>query len=335
MSRPQPDIFNDFLEALEVPHTHDYSLMRFETMSFKSLFGFTHLLADYGIESQGLQLADKAELQALTPPFLAQVDGAFVIVEKVTDSDVTYMSEGKTFTICRDGFAKAWSGIVILAFPKPDAREPGYAHNRFLEIAAQVKSWILTLGVAALLIYLFVTAGLWHSFPTVALTLLSLLGLGVSYLLVLKSLNIHSEAADNVCGVIDKEGCNTVLATDASKFFGLFGWSEVGLTYFSVTLLCLLIFPQYLPYLAAINLCCLPFSFWSVWYQKYRAKAWCTLCLTVQATLWLSFFCYLATGALREVFPLRIEFFVLGLSYLVVLLAINRLMESFTKSRRS
>ena len=66
----------------------------------------------------------------------------------------------------------------------------------------------------------------------------------------------------------------------------------------------LLIFPQYINLLALCNLICLPFSFWSVWYQKIRAHAWCTLCLCVQSMLWLLFFCYLFGGWLHGLLPL-------------------------------
>jgi hypothetical protein len=48
------------------------------------------------------------------------------------------------------------------------------------------------------------------------------------------------------------------------------------------------------PYLAILNLCCLPYTFWSLWYQ-YKAKNWCVLCCTVQALLWLQFIVF-ATG---------------------------------------
>ena len=161
-----------------------------------------------------------------------------------------------------------------------------------------------------------------------------MVGLYMSYLLMQKSLNIDSGAADNVCKAIEAGGCDSVLATKASKFFGIFGWSEVGFSYFSVSLLALLIFPEYIGYLALCNVCCLPFSFWSVWYQKYRAKAWCTLCLSVQGTLWLLFFCYLGGGWLREALPLTINFFVLGATYLAVLLLINRLSPLIDKTEK-
>ena len=54
------------------------------------------------------------------------------------------------------------------------------------------------------------------------------------------------------------------------------------------------------------------------------ARKWCTLCVSVQATLWALFFCYLGGGFLRAMFPVRIELFVLGAAYMAALLAVNR-----------
>lgn len=116
------------------------------------------------------------------------------------------------------------------------------------------------------------------------------------------------------------------LEQKASKFFGLFGWSEVGIAYFSVTTLIMLIFPQQIHYLALINGCCLPFTFWSIWYQKFRIKTWCTLCVTTQCLLWLQFFCYLLGGWWHDIFPLQPSLFAMGAAYLATLLGINRVM---------
>lgn len=328
------DVFNDFLDALGVKHTQEYSRQRFDTMSFKSLFGFTKLLAEYGIDSEGVDIADKDELTALTPPFLARLDGAYVIVLDLGPDRVTYRSEGDVFTVDSTTFKKSWTGNVLLAYPRPDAVEPDYRHHHFLAVAERVKTWLFCLTALLLTSYAYTTAQLYRSAGLSILLLIDFVGIFVSTLLILKSLNIHSGAADRMCGVIEKEGCNTVLSTDASKFFGLFGWSEVGMAYFSISTLCLLLFPQYTNYLALLNVCCLPFSFWSVWYQKYRAKAWCTLCLTVQASLWLSFFCYLGAGAFHDIFPLKIQLFVLGFSYFGALLLINKLVRFFELHRK-
>lgn len=171
-----------------------------------------------------------------------------------------------------------------------------------------------------------VVNGIYHH-PALILTgLLDCAGLFFTFLLVQKSLHIKSKTGDAVCGVIEKGGCDDVLASKGSTFMGLFGWSEVGFAYFSVSLMALLLFPQAWGALALCNAVCLPFSFWSIWYQKTRVKAWCTMCLSVQATLWCLFFCYLAGGVLKEAWPPTAAVLALGAAYVGALLGLNRLM---------
>jgi putative effector of murein hydrolase LrgA (UPF0299 family) len=50
--------------------------------------------------------------------------------------------------------------------------------------------------------------------------------------------------------------------------------------------------------------------------------------------LWLLFFCYLGGGWLKESFPLRIEFFVLGLTYLAVMLGLNAIMPLLDRNNK-
>ena len=168
---------------------------------------------------------------------------------------------------------------------------------------------------------------------TICIAAVDIAGLYFTYLLVQKSLNIHNPAADRVCGVLQAGGCDSILELKASKFFGIFGWSEVGFAYFSVSLLTLLLFPNLLPELALCNLCCLPFTFWSIWYQRFRAHKWCTLCVCVQGSLWLLFFSYCFGGWLRLAFPISLDFVILGVAYLGVMLGLNAIMPLIEKSQ--
>lgn len=327
-------ILSDFLGVLRVPHTLDYTTRRFETMPFRSLFGMGKLLDEYGVKSQGLMLSDRMEILALTPPFLAHTPQGFVIVT-ATDSDhVSYLTRGVPETMSLHAFCDVWDGNVFLAFPSPSAEEPGYASHARLLFFGKVKKILFVILAAAIFVWLFVTQGIWQSVPAIFAVLLNCCGLALSLMLVRKSLRIKSRFADKVCGVLQKEGCDTVLETGASSFFGIFSWSEVGLTYFSVSLLSILMFPGSIIYVAACNVCCLPFTLWSIWYQKFRAKAWCTLCVSVQCTLWLLFFSYLAGGWLKEVFPLKPDFFVLVAVYGFVLLGMNRIIPMMNKLKR-
>lgn len=331
----QACIFTDFLEVLGVPHTRRYSLGRFENMPFKSLFGMSKLLEEYGVECRGVKLDDPAEITGLSVPFIASMGNGFVIVTGIADGEVSYLTQSQPEHMPLGSFVGAWCGTAFLAFPRPDAAEPGYETHRREIFFTQVKRIALWASLVMLFLYLFISNGLWRHVSTVLLAMIDMAGLYLTYLLLQKSLKIHNPAADRVCRVLQEGGCDSVLETKASSFFGIFSWSEVGFAYFSVSLSCLLVFPQWIGYLALCNLLCLPFTFWSIWYQKFRARVWCTLCVSVQCSLWLLFFCYLAGGWLKDMFPLKIEFFVLGLSYLAVLLALNRLLPHFKPSEES
>lgn len=321
----------DFLTVLQVPHTEEFTQKQFDSMSFKSLFGLSKLLESYGIESEGLYLSDRKEIRKLTPPFIVHTPEGFVVVTNIGEDCVEYLTQGVREHMPLQKFRRAWDGNVFLAFPKPDAAEPGYAAHARMIFFTKAKRWLFWIAGILLFAYLFIANGIYR-YPTMILACVcDMIGLTMSYLLVQKSMNIKSRAADKVCGVLQEGGCDKVLETKASTFFGIFSWSEVGFTYFSVSLLVLLMFPQWIGYLAACNVCCLPFTVWSLWYQKFRAKHWCTLCVSVQATLWLLFACYISGGWLKDIFPLRIEFFVLIVTYGFVLLGLNRIVPMMTK----
>lgn len=332
MTTSAPTILTDLLVGLGVPHTRTYADRRFNTMTFRSLFGLSKVLQDYGVDSRALALGDKAaDLPLLPTPFLAATADGFVVVDEVDPDKVKVNTCTGPQILCRDDFMRMWTGTVMLVSPHDNACEPDYHRNLFVQDATMAKKWILIAAAAFIFLYLFIANGIYAHFSTVLLSLINIGGLFVTYHLLLKSLNIHSDTGDSICGLIDRTGCHTVLSTSASSFFGLFSWSEVGFAYFSVSLGALLVFPEYIGYLALINACCCPFSIWSVWYQKTRAKAWCTLCLITQACLWLSLFCFIFGGWFARSFPLDIQFFVLAATYVVALLVLNAVMPFFAR----
>lgn len=330
----QRDIFTDFIELLGVPYTPGYSMTQFGRMPFKSLFGLSKLLESYGVESQGYTLTDKSQLASLPVPFIAVTDGGMVIVTSVDDTDVSYLSQGQEERMDRGKWIDAWGGVAFCAFAKSNACEPDYSAHRRLMFLADARDKGILIGIVLLFAYLFISNRIYAHVSTVLLTLFDMAGLYFTYLLVQKSLKIHNQAADEVCKVLQEGGCDSILETSASKFLGFFGWSEIGFTYFSVSLLTLLMFPQWICYLALFNACCLPFTVWSIWYQKFRAGVWCTLCVSVQCTLWCLFFCYLGGGWFSGIFPLQIEAVTLGVTYLTVLLILNRILPKFENDAR-
>ncbi|MDE6652069.1 MAG: hypothetical protein K2K08_06650 [Paramuribaculum sp.] len=332
--RKQGSIFSDFLAELEVPHTVSASDAAFEGMNFQSLFGFSRLLKSYGIDSQAYRLADKGVATSIPVPYIAQLKDGFVIVTGHDDDAVTYRCREKVQTKPKEEFNDSMTGVVLLAYPGENACEPDYGKHRFLEIASAVKLWLLIICASALAVFGFIEAGLWKNMSTIFLTLVNFAGIGVTWLLILKSLKVSSGSADKICGILKEHGCDTVLEQKASKFFGLFGWSEVGFTYFTLSTLYLFLFPQYIGCLALINGCCLPFTVWSIWYQRFRLHTWCTLCVITQCLLWLQFFCYLSGGFWTVVFGNIVPLIAMGAGYVAGLMGLNRVMTFIEKIKK-
>lgn len=332
-------LFTSFLRELGVRHTTEYSDRRFRTMPFKTLFGFSRLLQAYGIQNAAYTLPDKSEVKSVDTPFIAQRGHAFAVVTTIANDPagstaITWKDEQGVHTDSIDNFNKTFTGVLLQAYPDDSSVEPDYGHHHIISMASGAKKVLLVLSMAALLVVGFIEAGLWRHVSTFFLIAVNLGGLFITWLLILKSLKVKSATADKVCGALQEHGCDHVLEDKASSFFGLFAWSEVGFAYFSVTTAVMILFPSSLGWLALINGCCLPFTLWSIWYQKFRIKTWCTLCVITQCLLWAQFLCYLLGGWWSQAFPLHPMIVVLGAAYLGALLSVNAIC-TFIKKRIS
>lgn len=317
-------IFYDWLRLLGVPCTRTYSEDRFRNMSFPTLFGLSKLMQSYGVGTLGVRLPDKSMIGNLPVPFVAPMGHGEMVIVTSAGSTVEYVAEGGPASKPMADFLSAWSGAALLAQPSEQAVEPEYRRHRFAEVMTRLRDVGVWIALAAVFVYMFVAHGLEGRWYTVALTVLNIGGLVLSFMLVQKTVGVHNRIQDRVCGVLQDGGCDDILATRASSFMGIFHWSEVGMSYFGVSLVTLLLFPDRLADLALINACCLPYTVWSITYQRFVAHRWCTMCVGVQLTLWLLFFCYLAGGCFRGVWPLHLSFFALGAVYIATLLVLNK-----------
>lgn len=330
----QHTLICDYLKLLGVPFTEDYANSQFDAMPFQTMFGLLKLLQKYGIRSEGYLLEDKSEIVKINTPFIARTPAGLVIVTKVSPESVEYLTQGIPEKVPMQEFCEGWNGYVFLSFPSDNAKEPDYTSHARIQFFMRAKRWVLLACVVFLFLFLFIKNGLYQEVSCYFIAAIDIIGVYFTYLLVQKSLHIKNDAADRVCGVLQAGGCDDILDMKASKFFGLFGWSEVGFSYFSVSLITLLLLPWMLPWLALCNVCCLPFTFWSIWYQRFKAHKWCTLCVSVQCSLWLLFFSYLFGGWLKFAWPISWDFIALGVTYVAVMLGINALMPLIENDKR-
>lgn len=291
---------DSILSLLNVKHTGEYTNTYFNEHPYKfSLFGLSKMLNHYRVYNKGLELINKENIYSLEVPFIAHIGNDFVAVKHISNENITYYWQQKKLTIPVKDFFEIWSGVVLVAEADTTSIEPDYNQHRKEEFATSIPRILLVLAGIVLIIIGFYQNRSLHSWGGFFLLVLNLLGVYISCLLVQKQINIHSSIADKICSLFSHSDCNDVLRTSAAKLLGIIGWSELGLGYFLSNTFLLLFVPQLLSYWAFLNMLGVCYSFWSIWYQKFRAKAWCPLCLIVQLIFWLLFITSLLSGLIQ------------------------------------
>lgn len=334
---PGDNPFTALLQLLDVKFTQSYSNQLYNEHPYKNnLLGFSKMLSEYGIKNIGIRVENKEQkIFELELPFIAYVGGDFVIVYKITNLKVYYIWNNKKIELAIETFCENWSGIALLVECTPISIEPDYGKHHVTEVYSYFQKSILCILISLSLIIFVYRSKVYGNQGMMILILLNLFGVYTGYLLVQKQVHIHSDYADRICSLFKKGDCNSVLESKASKLFGLIGWSEIGLSYFFSNLLLLCIAPTFINYFALINVCALPYSFWSVWYQKVKIKQWCPLCLIVQILLLSIFVVDICFGFLAPLnFAVR-DILSLICIYGIPILFINIEVSILSKTRRT
>jgi uncharacterized membrane protein len=213
------------------------------------------------------------------------------LIKKIRGDDVTYLNEqDETITETLEQFYLQYSGVVLVAETNQNSAEPNYIQNKkkFFN-----QNLIVILFLSAFAAISFTSLSLQqNNLSAILLYLIKTIGISISVLLLIQSLNANNPFINKLCSTASGNGCDNILNSAAAKIFnGKLSWSEVGFFYFTSTFISLSINPttQTLILLAAINLLALPYTFYSVYYQYKVAKQWCKLCLSIQVLLWLEF----------------------------------------------
>lgn len=330
------NIFVSFLRILNVKHTKLFSNKRFNEHPYKySLFGISSMLTEYGIGNIGLKIENKEDLTEIQCPFIAHIGSDFVIVETISDNKVHFIQDGKRIIVDLEEFYKIWTGYVLLAETNELSKEPNYAKHKKESIFTKIQILLPLVFVFFLLIFSIYNYGSFNELGFNLLLIINFVGAYVGYLLILKQLQIQSNYTDKICSLFKYSDCNSILESDASKFLGFLGWSEIGFGYFVSNVIILSFLPFFLPYLAIINLLCLPFSFWSIWYQKFKANQWCPLCILTLILLWSIFIVNYIFGNLSFSEFSTINFIAVGGIYVTLVFVINVILKFVTKGMKS
>ena len=145
-------------------------------------------------------------------------------------------------------------------------------------------------------------------------------------MLLMKEYEINIPLAEKLCHISKTINCNSVLNDKAAMVFGPVGWADIGMIYFTGSLLVILQdnFPTWNGFLIAASALSLPYTIFSVWYQGYKLKKWCPFCIMVQVILVAEFliqvsFLHVAGFSLRLFTNFVLTFLAVG----VLLILIN------------
>lgn len=259
---------------------------------FPSLLAMSEVLSCWNIDNAALQLNTVEQLREIPLPFVAQLKkkgGWYVLVDQVNEQYIRYTdSELGPLTLSPQEFEKRWTGIVLLAETDVQSGEADYQSKRIREQLANWRGGFI-LGAAIILIAIaLITKGQNYSATEWLLFFTKTCGLLIAGMLTAKQLGAKNGLTDRVCRINDKTSCENVLNSPGAKLWGWLNWSDLGLLYFAGGLVTLIFAgsqPGVLPLLNNIALPAMLYVGYSVYYQAYRIRQWCTLCLAVQLVL--------------------------------------------------
>ncbi|OON66019.1 vitamin K epoxide reductase family protein [Hymenobacter sp. CRA2] len=312
-----------FLQLQRLPVArHEFIDLVRSHPDYPSLLSVSDVLDSLGVNSLAAQFADE-DLPDVAFPYLAHVER--------NGGDLLLIRNAAELAAARREDA-GWSGILLQidgmrVAPDKEQRERYETERKLLLVTR------LTVGLTALLLLqpvLHYAGWLGAGFYLTALA-----GGFISYLLFASDLDFAQELVAEFCGGGPQAGCDDVLHTDPVNVLGFFKLSDASATYFlwqAAVLTSLALAPDLrpgvYPLLGIAAVLGLPVVALSVYYQYAVAKAWCRLCLGVDAVLLvqagLAVYAFAAgqftLGTLAPVAVLNAALALLAIAGLVVLL---------------
>lgn len=200
-------------------------------------------------------------------------------------------------------------------------------------------------SLALLLAYLFLKMYLYGGNEQICAFIMPLkaAGLLASFLLVLGT--VDAPVFKKFCPRNPWFNCRKVIDSPAGIMFHLIHTADLGVLYFSGTMLVLALsaftssFYHHVLLLGLLNLLTLPYTVFSIAYQIFKVGKGCALCLIVQAVFWLEFWQFypfiFGTNPEFTFNPIRLYAFILGMGLPLFSWPLLRLLLEKTYNRNS
>jgi uncharacterized membrane protein len=268
--------------------------------AYPSLLSLSDALNKWHIANAAYKVKPEDLADVICPFIISTKRAEFMLVNHI-DEDKVIVSNGKwnKRQLKTDEFKRLfYGGIVLLAAPDEKSGEKDYQKKSRQKLLNNLRA---PFALSGTLLILVVGLLMHSSYPTafsLSVALLSFfksIGLITTVLLLTFSIDGDNPLIQRLCTSMNSN-CNSILSSPAAKIVEELSWSEVGFFYFAGTWLILLFNSEsigLLQVLAILNLLCLPYTIYSIYYQARVIKQWCIFCCTVQALFWLESFVFL------------------------------------------
>jgi uncharacterized membrane protein len=282
--------FTNLIKQLKVPVTESSALRYLESHPDEgSMLAYSDALNHFNIENAAIRV-NQEQLFELPTPFIAFSNtngGTFSLVKKLGNGSIEWLDTQKGWINDKlENFIVSWSGVVLLAEKDSKSGERSYIVNRNKEYLENIRipAAIALISSLAFVLILMQTN---LELNTNILLVLKLLGMVISGLLLVKSIDSSNSLVNKLCNSGSKISCQSILDSPAAKITSWFSWSDAGFIYFFGSFFSLLfsLANNQLIFYWAIQFIfsgiAILFSGYSLYYQGVKAKMWCTLCLGI------------------------------------------------------
>lgn len=293
-------ILPEYLKKIGAPISKKYcQKLIVSHPEFPSLLSLSDVMERLGIPHQ-IASIDKEDLSLLEMPYLlhAQSNGGEMVPIHTPQDLITNKAR-----------IEQWSGIVLQAENSTPIIDTQHRKALFKEKFNHSASLILGLIGSILLIgpmlfhFAWLTSLLW---------LTAAAGTAIGYLLLSKDIGVTYKKVETFCNTGTQANCDKILTSAGAQIFGLVKLSDLVLAYFSTQLVAITLGAvattmqrEIILTLIGWGVLSVPIIFYSIYYQKLVAKAWCKLCLVIDAILLVQLIMY---GAFYDATELAIGY---------------------------
>lgn len=315
------NIFELFLDAIDVRYNKQFAdKLYYEHPHRYNMYGLKKMLDMYGVKTLGVRI-DSKDLLSLNYPCFLHTYGDFVIGLDCGADTITFLQNAKRITISHDAFKQTWTGNALVVEETTEADEPEYYNHRKEEILANAKVYSIPIMlILSSIIGMVAHIQEMELFSIIGL-ILNIVGIFVCAMLMQKQLMGESRYGDRVCNLFNHADCNSILDGPKAKIFGI-SWSEVGMGYFTASILLITLYPESVGTVSIINWIAMFYGVWSIYYQWRIAKSWCVLCVISQIIIWLigiiAIISFISTPLTFNVFSSLLSCIVYGICIMAV-----------------